>query len=252
MVVSLVNPHDVLLYPKNYIDRRATTTRGWRARSSLPATVDEDLSTKPTVQAQFLRIFKLSGPLPTPQMKRNYLNFYGNLMKASDAYLVKILDTLEEQRPARQHARHRDRRPRRDGHRPRRAAPEELQLLRGDDPRPAGLLEPAALPEARRRTDALVSHVDFLPTLASLVDAPSTRPRQLAGRRLLRPDPQPRRRGRRRTTPSSPTTTTSPARRAALPEAAEPHRQHPRAALQARPLLRRRRRGAATSGRCTT
>ena len=27
-------------------------------------------------------------------MKRNYLNFYGNLMKASDAYLVKILDTL--------------------------------------------------------------------------------------------------------------------------------------------------------------
>ena len=28
-------------------------------------------------------------------MKRNYLNFYGNLMKASDEYLVKILDTLE-------------------------------------------------------------------------------------------------------------------------------------------------------------
>ena len=28
-------------------------------------------------------------------MKRNYLNFYGNLMKASDAYLVKILDTLQ-------------------------------------------------------------------------------------------------------------------------------------------------------------
>ena len=27
-------------------------------------------------------------------MKRNYLNFYGNLMKSSDAYLVKILDTL--------------------------------------------------------------------------------------------------------------------------------------------------------------
>src|SRR5207244_4217811 len=31
----------------------------------------------------------------TPQMKRNYLNFYGNLMRVSDAYLVKILDTLE-------------------------------------------------------------------------------------------------------------------------------------------------------------
>ena len=59
-----------------------------------PATANEDLSTKPSVQAEFLQIFNLSGPIPTPQMKRNYLNFYGNLMKSSDAYLVKILDTL--------------------------------------------------------------------------------------------------------------------------------------------------------------
>ena len=34
MVVSLVNPHDVLFYPKNYRRQRATTTRGWTARSS--------------------------------------------------------------------------------------------------------------------------------------------------------------------------------------------------------------------------
>ena len=34
-------------------------------------------------------------------MKRNYLNFYGNLMKASDAYLVKVLDTLDDDRAAR-------------------------------------------------------------------------------------------------------------------------------------------------------
>ena len=47
------------------------------------------------MQAQFLRLFNASGPIPTPQMKRNYLNFYGNLMKSSDAYLVKILDTLQ-------------------------------------------------------------------------------------------------------------------------------------------------------------
>ncbi|HEY5357776.1 MAG TPA: hypothetical protein VIJ82_08800, partial [Streptosporangiaceae bacterium] len=45
----------------------------------LPATVNEDLSTKPSVQEEFLRIFNASGPIPTPQMKRNYLNFYGNL-----------------------------------------------------------------------------------------------------------------------------------------------------------------------------
>ena len=82
------------------LSRRPTTSGGYddswlQGEIGLPATANEDLSTKPTVQAQFLRIFNLSGPIPTPQMKRNYLNFYGNLMKASDAYLVKVLDTLE-------------------------------------------------------------------------------------------------------------------------------------------------------------
>ena len=111
MVVSLVNPHDVLFYPKTY------TSGGYDAswlqgEIDAPATANEDLSTKPTVQEQFLRLFNASGPIPTPQMKRNYLNFYGNLMKSSDAYLVKILDTLATDRPARQHAGDRDRRSR--------------------------------------------------------------------------------------------------------------------------------------------
>ena len=94
MVVSLVNPHDVLLYPKNYVE--GGYDQKWlEGEIRLPATVHEDLSTKPTVQGEFLRLFNASGPIPTPQMKRNYLNFYGNLMRVSDAYLVKILDTLE-------------------------------------------------------------------------------------------------------------------------------------------------------------
>src|ERR1700735_2379644 len=93
MVVSLVNPHDVLLYPKNY------TTGGdddsWlQGEIDPPATANEDLSTKPSVQEEFLHLFNASGPIPTPEMKRNYLNFYGNLMKSSDAYLVEILDAL--------------------------------------------------------------------------------------------------------------------------------------------------------------
>ena len=52
-------------------------------------------------------------------------------------------------RPAGQHARRRDGRPRGDGHGPRRPAPEELQLLRGNHPRPAGLLKSAPFPQAR-------------------------------------------------------------------------------------------------------
>ena len=44
------------------------------------------------------------------------------------------------------------------------------------------------------QTDALVSHVDFLPTLASLAAAPKSGPRQVAGGRLLEAGPAPARR----------------------------------------------------------
>ena len=93
LFVSLVNPHDVLFYPKTYT--AGGYDESWlEGEIGAPATATEDLSTKPSVQEQFLRLFNASGPIPTPQMKRNYLNFYGNLMKSSDAYLVKILDAL--------------------------------------------------------------------------------------------------------------------------------------------------------------
>ena len=147
MVVSLVNPHDVLLYPKNYVE--GGYDQKWlEGEIRLPATVNEDLSTKPTVQKEFLRLFNASGPIPTPQMKRNYLNFYGNLMR-----VLRRLPGEDPRharaRPARQHARDRDGRSWRNGYRPRRAAPEELQLLRGDDPRAAGLLKPPPVQEGR-------------------------------------------------------------------------------------------------------
>ena len=89
-------------------------------------------------------------------------------------------------------------------------------------------------------TDALVSHVDFLPTLASLVAAPAGAAptgRASTTRALVL---RPKKASRCRTTSSSPTTTSSRARRAALPETAEPHRQHPRGALEDRQVLRRR------------
>ena len=93
MVVSLVNPHDVLFYPKTYVE--GGYDESWlKGEIEVPATAHEDLSTKPAVQKQFLDLFNASGPIPTPKMKRNYLNFYGNLMKSSDAFLVKILEAL--------------------------------------------------------------------------------------------------------------------------------------------------------------
>ena len=65
MVVSLVNPHDVLLYPKNY--ETGGYDDSWlQGEIDPPATANEDLSTKPSVQEEFLRLFKRLGPDPDP------------------------------------------------------------------------------------------------------------------------------------------------------------------------------------------
>ena len=170
MVVSLVNPHDVLSYPKNFVANGYDDS--WLIGDiGLPPTVNEDLSTKPTVQKQFLRLFTASGPIPTPQMKRNYLNFYGNLMRSSDAYLVKILDTLKRERlldntlviATSDHG--------------------EMGTAHGglrqknfnfyeETTRVPLVYSNPRLFRGRQRTSSLVSHVDFLPTLASLVGTP--------------------------------------------------------------------------------
>ena len=170
MIVSLVNPHDVLSYPNNYI------TFGYDdsvlvGDIHIPATNGEDLATKPTVQQQFLNISQLLGLLDTPQKKQNYLNFYGNLMKSSDNYLVELLDTLEDLNLL-----------------------EDTLIIRTADHGEMGLThggqrqknfnfyeETMRVPlvysnpklyNREFKSKALVSHVDFLPTIASLFDAP--------------------------------------------------------------------------------
>jgi choline-sulfatase len=171
MVISLVNPHDVLFYPSKKFSEDGYDESWLEGDIGLPATVAEDLADKPAVQEEFVRIFNLTGKPKSPEEKRNYLNFYGNLMKSSDAYLVKVLDTLEEQ-----------------------GLLDETLIVRTADHGEMGLAHggmrqknfnfyeealrvplvysnPNLFPKPMS-TDALVSHVDFLPTLASLAKAP--------------------------------------------------------------------------------
>jgi choline-sulfatase len=170
MFVSLVNPHDVLFYPKTYAS--AGYDDSWlQGELEPPATANERLSTKPSAQQQFLRIFNASGPIPTRQMKRDYINFYGNLMKASDAYLVKILDTLQttgllERTLVIATADHGEMGTAHGGLRQKNfnAYEESIRV-------PLVYCNPRLFPKPRT-SDALVSHVDFLPTLARLVGAP--------------------------------------------------------------------------------
>jgi choline-sulfatase len=172
MVVSLVNPHDVLMYPSAYAS--AGYDASWLdGEIEPPATVHEDLSTKPSVQHEFLRLFNLSGPIPTRQMKRNYLNFYANLMKSSDAYLVKILNTLRstgllEDTLVIATADHGEMGTAHGGMRQK-----NFNVYEEATRVPLVYSNPRLFPKAQTN-HALVSHVDFLPTLASLIGTPSS------------------------------------------------------------------------------
>lgn len=171
MVISLVNPHDVLFYPNESFEEAGYDDSWLQGDIGVPATNEEDLSTKPSVQAEFLRIFNLTGKLKTEAERRNYLNYYGNLMRSSDSYLVNVLNKLEEA-----------------------GLFDDTLIVRTADHGEMGLTHggmrqknfnfyeeatrvplvysnPKMFPTAQT-TDALVSHVDFLPTLASLAAAP--------------------------------------------------------------------------------
>jgi len=180
MVISLVNPHDVLFYPSSSFESADYDDSWLEGNIKLPETVDEDLSSKPSAQAEFLRIFNLTGKLKTPDEKLNYLNYYGNLMKSSDSYLSNVLDKLEE-----------------------RGLFDDTLIIRTADHGEMGLAHNGmrqknfnSYEEATRiplvysnprlyprplSTDALVSHVDFLPTLAGLAKAPSSAQADWAG-----------------------------------------------------------------------
>jgi arylsulfatase A-like enzyme len=168
----LVNPHDVLFYPKSYVDAGYDQT--WLTGDiDVPATANEDLSTKPAVQREFLLISQALGPIQTNEMKRQYLNFYGNLIKSSDSYLVDVLNALESL-----------------------GLLDDTLIIRTSDHGEMGMThggqrqknfnfyeESIRVPlvysnpklyRQPRTSRALVSHADFLPTLASLVGAPAS------------------------------------------------------------------------------
>jgi choline-sulfatase len=172
LIVSLVNPHDVLFYPGQNFEGAGYEDSWLVGDIQTPETVDEDLGTKPVVQREFLALFnKGGGALTDEEMQRSYLNFYGNLMKASDAYLLDVLHALDET-----------------------GLRDDTVVIRTADHGEMGLAHGGlrqknfnVYEEALRvplifsnprlyprplESDALVSHVDFLPTLASLFGAP--------------------------------------------------------------------------------
>ena len=174
LTVSLVNPHDVLAYPAGF--EAFGYEDSWLAGTGieLPATIDEDLSTKPTAQRRFQMLTTPMRPR-TPKQEMNYLNFYGNLIKASDAYLVQILDTLEEQgllenTLAVYTSDHGEMAMSHSG-----MVQKNFNVYEETLRVPLVFSNPTLFP-AERRSDALVSHVDFVPTMASLFGSTTANP----------------------------------------------------------------------------
>jgi len=171
LVISLVNPHDVLFFPSKTFEEAGYDKSWIRGELEPPATAEESLRTKPTVQEEFRNIFNLTGKPKGPIQQAQYLNFYGNLMRSSDNYIVDVLNKLEEV-----------------------GLYDDTLIIRTADHGEMGLTHggmrqknfnfyeeatrvplvysnPKLFP-APQTTDAMVSHVDFLPTLASLAGAP--------------------------------------------------------------------------------
>ncbi len=177
LVVSFINPHDVAGFPNTYEqDYPANMLEG---DLDLPPTINEDLKNnyKPRAHAELLNRLALGlGVLGTPARKKQYLNFYGNLLKKVDAQIGQILDALEKTRP--------------DGTRLtdstvviRTADHGEMGLCHGGLRQkmfnayeetmhlPLVFSNPVLFPQPRT-SDALVSLIDLMPMLASLAKVP--------------------------------------------------------------------------------
>ncbi len=176
LFVSLVNPHDVSAYPDKYKDYDQDMLKG---DIELPPTIDEDLKNnyKPKAHAELLNKLKIGiGALPTLAQKRRNINFYGNLLKLVDSEIGKVLDVLAAPR---------------DGQEPlanstyvfRFADHGEMGLSHGGLRQkmfvsyeeaihvPLIVSNPVKFPTAVT-SDALVSLIDIMPTIASLINLP--------------------------------------------------------------------------------
>jgi choline-sulfatase len=96
LFVSLVNPHDVYVYPHFWkmagYQREAFANLG----VDLPPNYADDLRKKPSVQRAARDSYNKFAPLEDAHARREYVNFYAYLNTLADKHVMTVLDTLEE------------------------------------------------------------------------------------------------------------------------------------------------------------
>ena len=95
LVVSLVNPHDVLGYPAQFADGGYAVSEFRDLGVELPPTIAEDLRDKPAVhELMKMGMAAYLGPLRSRQDQLDYVNFYAHLHRVVDEKLGRVLGAL--------------------------------------------------------------------------------------------------------------------------------------------------------------
>jgi arylsulfatase A-like enzyme len=191
LVVCLSNPHDIMAHPSLWNQPSFSDTPPWNTSNnygkdapgcfdqgiSLPpdATLHENLAAnfKPASHAQSLALFNARlGALDTAELQHDYVNFYAYLHTLTDGHFGTILDALESN-PALNHktivirlADHGEMGLSHGGLRQKtfNAYEETIHV-------PLVISNPALF-KGPVRSDALISLVDIMPTIAALADVP--------------------------------------------------------------------------------
>jgi arylsulfatase A-like enzyme len=103
LIVSVVNPHDIWVAPGFASGSGYKEGLGSEFNLPVPENVDEDLSTKPSAQRLFRSMYnaaviKAFGPsksLKLPVNQRNCVNFYAYLQTLADQHMMHVLDALD-------------------------------------------------------------------------------------------------------------------------------------------------------------
>lgn len=170
LFISLVNPHDVWVYPTVWEKAGYKKEDFINMGIDLPHNYADDLTTKPSVQLKARQAYNKQSPLKDSQAEKEYVNFYAYLNKKADENIVKILDLLNTT-----------------------GLTEETIIIRTADHGELGLSHgmrekaytiyeemihvpfivsnPKLFPTPRT-TDAFYCHLDLLPTIAELAGVP--------------------------------------------------------------------------------
>ncbi len=98
LFVSLVNPHDVSIFPRLYEQAGYSREQFEHLGIELPSNFADPLDGKPKIQKLFRDYFARpdqGGPLASERERLAYVNFYAHLHEVVDRHVLAVLDALD-------------------------------------------------------------------------------------------------------------------------------------------------------------